>query len=344
MRKSISYICCTLSAISMLTIHSCSKEEQEGLINFDNSVISSANNFVDTRDNTTYPCIKIGNQIWMAENLRYATPGGPLSGCYTWGEATFSTKSITSLDDVPLTDDEWMEIAYRVARDPQYNSWPQYASGSRTGTVMISRNIGNVMGYGQAYLNNMFASRYPLYSEAFTKTVLSDANFLKKLGDKKLEEAEVANNHYSLANGYLYSYDGATAAVPEGWRLPTDDDWKALEMTLGLSMDDANKMEAWRGEGLSKLLSASGDSKFNAPKAGASIYTITESTNQYKYKGDGWYYWSSTKTNPNDSIQSQRIIIRLSDNFTTKVWRGTSPITNGYRNMLYSVRCVKDAK
>ena len=31
----------------------------------------------------------------------------------------------------------------------------------------------------------------------------------------------------------LYTYDGAVQAVPDGWRLPTDADWAALEASHG---------------------------------------------------------------------------------------------------------------
>lgn len=33
--------------------------------------------------------------------------------------------------------------------------------------------------------------------------------------------------------GYLYTYSGALAAVPEGWRLPTDEEWSELEKSHG---------------------------------------------------------------------------------------------------------------
>lgn len=45
-------------------------------------------------------------------------------------------------------------------------------------------------------------------------------------GLEHFEEAEVANGHYSETYGLLYTYDAALAAIPEGWRLPSDADWK----------------------------------------------------------------------------------------------------------------------
>ena len=36
--------------------------------------------------------------------------------------------------------------------------------------------------------------------------------------------------------GYLYSYEGARQAVPEGWRLPTDEDWKKLEISPNIAI------------------------------------------------------------------------------------------------------------
>ena len=46
--------------------------------------------------------------------------------------------------------------------------------------------------------------------------------------------------------GNLYTYEDAIANAPEGWRLPTDEDWKKLEKALGMSpgeLDDTG----WRG-------------------------------------------------------------------------------------------------
>lgn len=38
--------------------------------------------------------------------------------------------------------------------------------------------------------------------------------------------AEEENDGYAEKYGLLYTYDAALKALPDGWRLPTDEDWK----------------------------------------------------------------------------------------------------------------------
>lgn len=48
--------------------------------------------------------------------------------------------------------------------------------------------------------------------------------------------------------GYWYDYEAAESAVPEGWRLPTDEDWQKLEIALNMPEAELNSMD-WRGDG-----------------------------------------------------------------------------------------------
>ena len=45
--------------------------------------------------------------------------------------------------------------------------------------------------------------------------------------------------------GMLYTYDGAVQAVPDGWRLPTDADWAALEASHGYLNEAFSLLYAW---------------------------------------------------------------------------------------------------
>ena len=57
--------------------------------------------------------------------------------------------------------------------------------------------------------------------------------------------------------GRLYTWEAALTACPEGWELPGDEDWKQLEVFLGMSETEANERYV-RGEDISDMLKAAG--------------------------------------------------------------------------------------
>lgn len=62
---------------------------------------------------------------------------------------------------------------------------------------------------------------------------------------------------YLVDFGNYYSYQQALKNCPEGWRLPADDDWKKLEIALGMSSGDTEK-EGWRS-GAANLMIQTGE-------------------------------------------------------------------------------------
>lgn len=96
--------------------------------------------------------------------------------------------------------------------------------------------------------------------------------------------------------GGLYQWDhamqsteaeGATGICPAGWRIPTDREWKALEIAAGMDPAVAD-LDGWRGDGVGTALKEGGSSGFEAPLGGMIVYGSS-----YNYPGYG-YHWTST--------------------------------------------------
>lgn len=101
----------------------------------------------------------------------------------------------------------------------------------------------------------------------------------KKIGNnywmtENLKFTPSEGNYHSFNNPrtgtlhYLYDWETAFMSCPNGWHIPTDNEWKQLEMTLGMSESEANSND-WRGDnegGKLKSLSVEWDD----PNTGAS--------------------------------------------------------------------------
>ena len=94
--------------------------------------------------------------------------------------------------------------------------------------------------------------------------------------------------------GYYYIYKEAIKACPEGWHLPTDNDWMELEIEMGMSSVEVRK-SGWRGTspGQAPKLLYGGQSGLDLFLCGIMYLHVTSSRNSY-YKNKEAYYWTST--------------------------------------------------
>jgi len=210
-------------------------------------------------DKRNYAIIKIGTQVWMAENLAYL----PAVSSPTTGSTTI----------------------------PYY-----YVSGYLGTNVAAAKQHDNYTTYGVFY-------NWPA----------------------AMAVAESSSTNPSKVQG----------VCPEGWHLPSDDEWKQLEMALGMTQAQADTT-GWRGtyEG-NQMKSTSGwlyngngtnTSGFSALPVGYRV-----SNGNFHYFGHRGYWWSSSET------ISIRAWSRYLYYYYSNVYRADNPKECGL-----SVRCVRD--
>ena len=92
------------------------------------------------------------------------------------------------------------------------------------------------------------------------------------------------------AYGRLYTIESALKAVPEGWRLASETDWRKIERELGLSLEDIYA-EHWRGFVLAKYLWNNAEFDFGIVWNG-----IRDTSYSVLYYNDGSaYFWTSSE-------------------------------------------------
>ena len=67
----------------------------------------------------------------------------------------------------------------------------------------------------------------------------------------------------------MYRFDNSHGVCPDGWHIPTDDEWRVLEMSIGLTEAETNIFFNARGVDAGGKLKAPGEEFWNAPNAGA---------------------------------------------------------------------------
>jgi uncharacterized protein (TIGR02145 family) len=135
--------------------------------------------------------------------------------------------------------------------------------------------------------------------------------------------------------GVLYNFEAAKTACPPGWHLPTDEEWKILEVFCGMDESEVNESgyrSGYVGEFLKSTTSwadggnGTNDAKFNALPGGY--------LNQSGFAGPGYvaYFWTSTESG------SSKVWFRQLQSFNHDVWRSD----DFSHSAGMSVRCVKD--
>lgn len=147
------------------------------------------------------------------------------------------------------------------------------------------------------------------------------------------------------APGLLYNWyaiQNSSGIAPEGWHVPTDTDWKTLEMELGMDYSGTDSI-FWRGKDIGDKLKEIGskywyqyENIWNSNKSGFSAMAggCRTFNNQWSlpyglnYMG---FWWSST------TFTNNLAWFRYLDYKSSGICRYYGPLTYGF-----SIRCVKN--
>jgi uncharacterized protein (TIGR02145 family) len=153
-------------------------------------------------------------------------------------------------------------------------------------------------------------------------------------------EGSYGTNYHTY--GALYDWETAMEVCPEGWHLPSDEEWMELERFLGVTEDELyrNNFPRGRDSNVSGKLGAGMDlwneKNVNATNEfGFSVLPAGERLSYgppgvYRGLGDYVAFWTSSYDDQNNWLWMRGIA-------TDGVYRG-----NRHKSFGYSIRCVKD--
>ncbi|MBN1387222.1 MAG: fibrobacter succinogenes major paralogous domain-containing protein [Bacteroidales bacterium] len=237
----------------------------------------------------------------------------------TYYVRAYATNSIgTSYGEELSFDTEW----------PQSGTFNDPRDGNEYPWIKMGEQIW--MGVNLAYL--------PEVSSGTTSTTIP-IYYVYDYNGTNVAEAKASDNYKTY--GVLYNWPAAIEACPDGWHLPSDDEWKHLEMFLGMSQEDADNT-GFRGTDIGSQMSrysflwddgalendpAFGSSEFVALPGGYLSYVYA----QFRTIGSDGNWWSMTDFDTNNAW-------RRSINYDNSgVQRDYTYKANGF-----SVRCVRD--
>ncbi len=188
---------------------------------------------------------------------------------------------------------------------------------------------------GQTYATVQIGTQVWMAENLNIGTQITGFNFPD---DNGIIEKYCYGDNSSKCNGYggLYTWDEmmnyeyveeTQGICPDGWHLPSDDDWIVLEDYLGMDAGVLYSIPAWRGIDEGNMLKEGGATGFDALMAGYRDYYEEE----FYFENVFCYFWTSTE------IDMYYPIYRSLHNVQGTIYRGYDYVDNAT-----SVRCIKD--
>lgn len=180
----------------------------------------------------------------------------------------------------------------------------------------MSENLAYLPQIDKEYSNSMSEERFYVY------------------GYNGLNIKEAQNEFNYKIYGVLYNKEAALRACPDGWHLPSDAEWKVLELALGIPLDKLDQINNRGNESISlksrstNLWKANNGTNSNGLNIVPAGYKDSES---FKNIGVSSTFWTSSNYN------KQKSWIREFSYIKPGIMR-----VPAVKQTAYSVRCVKN--
>lgn len=263
--------------------------------------------FVDPRDGIKYRTVEIGNLVWFADDLAYKSGNEHQETLYKSRQVLRIKAKNPNRSDKSEQDSLIIKTRRATYQDSQKNSGDLVHS-----TVKVKEN-------------KKFKSKIKQETSLESEALAVQNGYMSISQASALNEDIYEDVVYDSVFITLYQWEDAMSSCPEGWRMPTDEDWKDLERSLGMRENRLDEI-GFRGSNQAWHLKFGGYTKLEFYLLG------TLDSNGESFARDVQGYWWSATFNMDGQVCYRAMvsynnqIARMFDNM----------------NKYYCVRCVKN--
>ncbi len=205
-----------------------------------------------------------GGAAITAKGICWGTSQNPTTADSNTEDGT-GTGTFTSILNVLNTGTTYYVRAYAIN-----SAGTAYGNEESFTTVPLTDSEGNV--YETVYIGTQLwmaenLAYLPSVSPHTEESSTEPYYYVYGYDGTSVDDAKATINYNTY--GVLYNWSAAQSACPDGWHLPSDEEWKILEMHLGMSQEEADLQYQYRGTNEGGKLKETGTDHWNDPNVNA---------------------------------------------------------------------------